>query len=71
MKNKLAGGIGTETGTCMSEVLALAVETLVPLRRKAVNVCLVKFPELRCEPVPHILLDVLVRGESFVPQNLY
>ena len=44
----------------MSEVLALAVEALVPLRRKTVNCCLVKFPGLRCEPVPHVLLDVVV-----------
>ena len=55
----------------MSEVLALAVETLVPLRHKAVNGCLVKFRELRCEPVPHVLLEVVVRGESFVPQSLF
>ena len=55
----------------MSEVLALAVEALVPLRQKAVNVCLVKFPGLRCEPVPHVLLDVVVRGESFAPQSLF
>ena len=54
----------------MSEVLALAVEALVPLRHKAVNGCLVKFPELRCEPFPHVLLDV-VRGESFAPQRLF
>ena len=55
---------------CMSEVLALAVEALVPLRHKAVNGCLVKFPGLRCEPVPQVLLDVVVRGESFAPQSL-
>ena len=44
----------------MSEVLVLAVEALVPLRHKAVNRCLVKFPGLRCEPVSHVglLLDV-------------
>ena len=36
----------TEISTCMSEVLALAVEALVPLRHGAVNVCLVKFPGL-------------------------
>ena len=46
----------------MSEVLALAVE--------AVNGCLVKFPRVRCEPVPHILLDVVVWGESFASQSL-
>ena len=50
----------------MSEVLALAVETLVSLRHKAANGCLVKFPGLRCEPVPHVLLDVVVRGEPFL-----
>ena len=55
----------------MSEVLALAVEALVPLRHKAVNGCLVKFPGLRCEPVPHVLLDVVVLGESFAPQSLF
>ena len=54
----------------MSEVLALAVEALVPLRHNAVNGCLVKFPGLCCEPVPHVLLDV-VRGESFAPQSLF
>ena len=59
-------GLGTGTSTCMSEVLAL-----VPLRHKAVNGCLVKFPGLRCEPVPHVLLDVVVRGESFAPQSLF
>ena len=53
----------------MSEVLALAVEALVPLRHNAVNGCLVKFPGLRCEPVPHVLFDVVVRGESFAPQE--
>ena len=31
-----------ETSSCVSEVLALAVEALVPLRQKAVNGCLVK-----------------------------
>ena len=46
----------------MSEVLALAVEALVLLRHKAVNGYLVKFPGLRCEPVLHVLLDVVVRG---------
>ena len=55
----------------MSEVLALAVEALVPLRQKAVNGCHVKFPGLRFEPVPHVLLDVVVRGESFAPQSLF
>ena len=55
----------------MSEVLALAVEALVPLRQEAVNGCLVKFPGLRCEPVPHVLLDVVVRGESFASQSLF
>ena len=54
----------------MSEVLVLAVRALVPMRHKAVNGCLVKFPGLRCEPVPHVLLDV-VRGESFAPQSLF
>ena len=44
----------------MSEVLALAVEALVPLRHKAVSGRLVKFPQLCCEPVLHILLDVVV-----------
>ena len=48
----------------MSEVLALAVEAFVPLRHKAVNGCFVKFPGLSCEPVLHVLLNV-VRGESF------
>ena len=67
---KLTGGLGTETSTCMSKVLALAFEALVPLRHKAVNGCLVKFPGLRCEPVPHVLLDV-VRDESFAPQSLF
>ena len=55
----------------MSEVLVLAVKTLVPLRHKAVNGCLVKFPGLRFGPVPHVLLDVVVRGESFDPQSLF
>ena len=55
----------------MSEVLALGVEALAPLRHKAVNDCLVKFPGLRCEPVPHLLLDVVVRGESFAPQSIF
>ena len=67
-KKKRAGGLGIETSTCMSELLALAVEALVPLRPKAVNGCLVKFTGLRCEPVPHLLLDVVVRGESFAPK---
>ena len=47
---------------------ALAVETLVPLRHKTVNGCLVKVPGLRCEPVPHVLHDV--RSESFAPPSL-
>ena len=55
----------------MSEVLALAVEALVPLRYKAVNGSLVKFLGLRCDPVPHVLLHVVVRGESFAPQSLF
>ena len=58
------------SGKLPMEVLALAVEALVPLRHKAVNGCLVEFPGLRCEPVPHVLLDV-VRGESFAPQSLF
>ena len=70
-KNKRAGGLGTETSTCMSEVLALAVEALVPLRHKAENDCLVKFPGLRCGTDPDVLLDVVVRGESFAPQSLF
>ena len=53
---------------CTSEVLALAIEALVPLRHRAVNSCLVKFPGLRYEPVPQVLLDVIVRDESFAPQ---
>ena len=44
LKKKLAGGLGTETSTCLSEVLALVIEALVPLRHKAVNGCLVKLP---------------------------
>ena len=71
LKKKRAGGLGTETSTCMSEVLALAVEALVPLRHKTVNGFLVKFPGLHCEPVPQVLLNVVVRGESFVPQSLF
>ena len=70
-KKERAGGLGTETRTCMSEVLALAVEALVPLRRKVVNGCHVKFPWLSCEPVPHVLFDAVVRGESFAPQSLF
>ena len=46
----------TETRTCMSEVLALAVEALVPLQHKVVNDCLIKFFGLRCEPVLYVLL---------------
>ena len=53
----------------MSEALSLAVEALVPLRHKAVNGWLVKFPGLRCEPVPHVLIDVVVQGESFAPSE--
>ena len=55
----------------MSKVLALAVEALVPLRHKVANGCLVKFPGLRCELVLYVLIDVVVRGESFVPQRLF
>ena len=57
----------------MSEVLALVVEALVPLRHKEVNDCLLKFPGLRCDPVPHVglLSDVIVRGESFAAQCLF
>ena len=56
----------------MSEVLALTVEALVPLRHKPVNGCLVKFPGLRCEAVPRVLLDVVVvRDELFGPQGLF
>ena len=51
----------------MSEVLA--VQALVPLRHKALNGCLVKFPGLRCEPVPHVLLDVVVPVDSFAPSE--
>ena len=54
----------------MSEVLALAVEALVPLRHKAVNGYLVKFLGLCYEPVPHVLLHVVVRGESFARESL-
>ena len=43
----------------MSEVLALA---LVPLRLKAVNGCLTKFLGQCCEPVPHVLLDIIIRA---------
>ena len=68
-KKKPAGGLETETSTCMSEVLALAVVALVPLRHKAVNGCLVKFLGLRCEPVTHVLVDVVARGESFAPSE--
>ena len=39
LKKKRARGLGTETNTCMSEVLALTVEALLPLRQKAVNDC--------------------------------
>ena len=71
LKKKRAGDLGTETSTSMSEILALAVEALVLLRHKAVNGCLVEFPGLRCEPVKRILLEVVVRGESFAPQSLF
>ena len=70
-KKKQAGGLGTETSTCMSEVLALAVEALLPLQYKMVNGYLVKFPGLCCEPVPCVLLDIVVQGESFAPQSLF
>ena len=70
-KKKRAGGLGTEISTCMSQVLALVVEALVSLRHKVVNGCLVKFPGLRFEPVPHVQLDVVVRGESFALQSLF
>ena len=55
----------------MSEVLALAVEALVPLRHKVVNGCLVKFPGMHCETVLHIMLDVVIQDESFAPQSLF
>ena len=55
----------------MSEVLALAAEALVPLRHKAVIGCLVKFPGLGCEQVPHVLFDIIVRGETFTSQSLF
>ena len=55
----------------MSEVLALAVEALLPLQYKMVNGYLVKFPGLCCEPVPCVLLDIVVQGESFAPQSLF
>ena len=55
----------------MSEVVALAVDSLVPLRHKAVNGCLVKFPWLHCEPVLHLLLVIVIRGESFALQSLF
>ena len=69
-KKKWARGLGTETSTCMLEVLALAVEALVPLRHKAVNVCLVNSRGSVCEPVPHIMLDIVIWGESVAPQSL-
>ena len=56
-----------QCSACMSEVLVLAVEALVPLRHMAGNGYLVTFPGLRCEPVPHVMPDVVVRGESFAP----
>ena len=70
-KKKWAGGLGIETSTCMPEVLALAVEALVPLWHKVVNGCLIKFPGLRCKPVLHVLLDVVIRSESFAHQSLF
>ena len=66
-KKKRTGGLGTETNTCMSEVLDLFVEALIPLRHEAVNGCLVKLSGLSCEPVQH----VVVRGESFATQSLF
>lgn len=51
--------------------MALTVKAFVPLRHKAVNGCLVKFLVLRCEPVSHVLLDIVVWGESFAPQSLF
>ena len=35
------------------------------------NGCLVIFPGPRCEPFPHVLLAVVVRGESLAPQSLF
>ena len=55
----------------MSEALTQAVEALVLLRHKEVNGCFVKFLGLRCEPVLHVLLDVVVRDQSFAPQSLF
>ena len=71
IEKETSGGLGTETSTCMSEVLTLAVEAFVPLRQKAVDGCLIKFPGLRCEPVLHVLLDIIVRGKSFALQSLF
>ena len=55
----------------MSEILALAFDALVSLWHKAVNGCHVKLPGLRCEPVPHVLLNVVIQSESFAPQSLF
>ena len=71
IQKERAGGLETQTSTCMSEVLALAVEALVPLQHKALNGCLVNFPGLRCEPAPHVLLDIVIQGELFAPQSLF
>ena len=70
-KKKWAGSLGTETSTCMSEVLALAVEAFVLRRYTVVNGCLVKFPGLCCEPVLHVLLDAVIQDESFAHQSLF
>ena len=50
--------------------MALA-EALLPLRHKAVNGYFVKFPELHCEPVPHVLLDIVIQGQSFAPKSFF
>ena len=60
LKKNRARGLGTETSTCMSEVLALAVEALVLWWHKAVNDCIVKFPGLCCEQVMRVLLDIVI-----------
>ena len=70
-KKRPARGLGTETSTFMSEVLALAVEALVPLQHKVVNGCLVKFPGLCCEPVLLVLLGIVVRGKLCAPPSLF
>ena len=64
IKKKRAGGLETETHrpTYKSDELALAVKALVPLRHKAVNGCLVKFPGLRVKQF---------RCESFADQSLF